>query len=187
MTDKKKIVLTHTEATMCKMLAVAGLDEQRATAEAEGTPFDYEAEKAKREQEFILLYAEQKRKKQEEEKAKDRAFQNVVSTVIGYSKLYSYIQDHVPDLNTLRNMDPADVLKAQGYGKKTADDLKKMQDHIRKHPKVLTRLNKAIEVQRRLFGLSDEHGEVIGLYNRLRSEARHTRNDLSSTWRYYGG
>jgi hypothetical protein len=187
MADKKNIVVTHTEMTMCKMLAVAGLDEQRAKAEAEGIPFDYEAEKAKREQEFILLYAEQKRKKKEEEEKKDRAFQSVICEVVWQTKLYSYIEDHVPDLNTLRNMDPADVLKVQGYGKKTADGLKKVQDNIRKNPRVLTRLNKAIEVQRRLFSLLDEHGEVIDRYNGLRSEARRTCDNLNSTWSYYGG
>jgi predicted nucleic acid-binding Zn-ribbon protein len=187
MADEKKVVLTHTEVTMCKMLAVAGLDEEHAKAEAEGTPFDYEAEKAKREQEFTLLYAEQKRKKQEEEKAKDRAFQNVISEVCGHTKLYSYIRDHVPDLKALRNMDPADALKAQGYGKKTADELKKLQGRIHEYPKVLTRLNKAIEAQRRLLLLLEEHGEVVGRFNRLKADARHTRNDFSHTWRYYGG
>ena len=121
------------------------------------------------------------------DKKKDRAFQSVICEVVWQTKLYSYIEDHVPDLNTLRNMDPADVLKVQGYGKKTADGLEKVQDYIRKNPKVLTRLNKAIEVQRRLFSLLDEHGEVIDRYNGLRSEARRTCDNLNSTWSYYGG
>jgi hypothetical protein len=61
----REIFLRREEINMCKLLAVAGLEEERAEAEAKGEPFDYEAIKAEREKEFILLYAEQKREKGE--------------------------------------------------------------------------------------------------------------------------
>jgi DNA repair protein RadC len=124
---------------------------------------------------------------QEWENTRDEAFHVVILTVTGGSKLYSYVLEHVPNLKAMRELDPTDILKVQGYGKKTADELRDFQERIHNYPKILTRLNKAIEMQRRMDGVMDEHKEVIGLYTRLKSEVNHTRNDLKSTWLYYGG
>ena len=180
MADKKKIVLRHTEVQMCKLLASAGLDDKKAKAEAEGIPFDYEAEKAKCEHEFIMLYAAGKAKKRDWEDKRDKAFQYVISEIVMSIKLMNYIEANVPDLKTFREMDPAEVLKVQGYGKKTADELREVQTRINTHPKLLTRINKAIAVQRRMNQLLDEHRGIISQYNRLKEEVRHTSIDVGN-------
>lgn len=187
MEGKKKIVITASEARICKLLAVAGLDDEKAEAEAKGIPFDYETVKTQREQEFIRLYAEEIRKKQNWEATRDKAFHSVISGVITSPKLDRYVHEHVPDLKAFREMDPAEILKVHGYGQKTADELSAIQARIQKHPKILTRLNKAIEAQRRMYRLIDEYKDIITMYNRLRANTRHTRDDVQSTWRYYGG
>ena len=180
MADKKKIVLRHTEVQMCKLLASAGLDDKKAEAEAKGIPFDYEAEKAKCEHEFIMLYAAGKAKKRDWEDKRDKAFQYVISEIVMSIKLMNYIEANVPDLKTFREMDPAEVLKVQGYGKKTADELREVQTRINTHPKLLTRINKAIAVQRRMNQLLDEHRGIISQYNRLKAEVRHTSIDVGN-------
>lgn len=180
MADKKKIVLRHSEVQMCKLLASAGLDDKKAKAEAEGIPFDYEAEKAKCEHEFIMLYAAGKAKKRDWEDKRDKAFQYVISEIVMSIKLMNYIEANVPDLKTFREMDPAEVLKVQGYGKKTADELREVQTRINTHPKLLTRINKAIAVQRRMNQLLDEHRGIISQYNRLKAEVRHTSRDVGN-------
>lgn len=180
MADKKKIVLRHSEVQMCKLLASAGLDDKKAEAEAKGIPFDYEAEKAKCEHEFIMLYAAGKAKKRDWEGKRDKAFQYVISEIVMSTKLMNYIEANVPDLKTFREMDPAEVLKVQGYGKKTADELREVQTRINTHPKLLTRINKAIAVQRRMNQLLDEHRGIISQYNRLKEEVRHTSIDVGN-------
>jgi hypothetical protein len=180
MEDKKKIVLRQSEIQMCKLLAKVGLDDKKSEAEANGISFDYEAEKAKCEHEFIMLYAAEKAKERDWEDRRDKAFQYVISELILSTKLANYIEANVPDLKTFREMDPAEVLKVQGYGKKTADELREVQTRISTHPKLLTRINKAITVQRRLIQLLDEHRGVISQYNRLKAEVRHTSRDLSN-------
>ena len=116
---KKKIVLKQSQIQMCKLLAAAGLDEEKAKAEAEGIPFDYEAEKAKREHEFIMAYANEMRRMQDWEETRDKGFHRVISMLIGCDRLHNYIREHVPNLKALRELDPAEVLKTHGYGKKT--------------------------------------------------------------------
>ena len=180
MADKKKIVLRHSEVQMCKLLASAGLDDKKAEAEAKGIPFDYEAEKAKCEHEFIMLYAAGKAKKRDWEGKRDKAFQYVISEIVMSTKLMNYIEANVPDLKTFREMDPAEVLKVQGYGKKTADELREVQTRINTHLKLLTRINKAIAVQRRMNQLLDEHRGIISQYNRLKEEVRHTSIDVGN-------
>ena len=180
MAGEKKIVLRHSEVQMCKLLASAGLDDKKAEAEAKGIPFDYEAEKAKCEHEFIMLYAAGKAKKRDWEGKRDKAFQYVISEIVMSTKLMNYIEANVPDLKTFREMDPAEVLKVQGYGKKTADELREVQTRINTHPKLLTRINKAIAVQRRMNQLLDEHRGIISQYNRLKEEVRHTSIDVGN-------
>lgn len=184
---KQKIVLTESEINICKSIATAGVDEKKAEADAKGIPFDYEAEKAKREQEFILLYAEQKKKMQDWETLRDKAFHSVIGAIIPSTKLNNYVRNHVLDLKTFQEMDPSDILKVSGYGKKTADELREIQERIRRHPKILTRINKAIEAQRRLDRHLSEHRDTISAYIRMKSESRHTYNVVDSVWRYYGG
>jgi hypothetical protein len=184
---KKKIVLRQSEIQMCKLLATAGLDEDQAKAEAEGIPFDYEAEKAKREHEFIMLYAAEKKKERDWEETRDKAFQSVISDLVGSTKLYNYIRDHVPNLKALRDMDPADVLKADGYGKKTVEDLRKLQEGLTKHRNILPRLNKAIEADRHLCNFVREHISMLNLHRTLQRTARSTKRHLSQTWKYYVG
>ena len=184
---KKKIVLRQSEIQMCKLLATAGLDEDQAKAEAEGIPFDYEAEKAKREHEFLMFYAAEKAKERDWEETRDKAFQSVISELVGSTKLDNYIRDHVPNLKALRDMDPADVLKADGYGKKTVEDLRNLQEGLTKHRNILPRLNKAIEADRHLRNFVREHSSMLNLYRTLQRTARSTERQLSHTWRYYGG
>jgi hypothetical protein len=180
MAGEKKIVLRHSETQMCKLLAKVVLDDKKSEAEAKGIPFDYEAEKAKCEHELIMLYAAEKVKERDWEAKRDKAFQYVISDVIMSTKLLNYIEANVPDLKTFRDMDPAEVLKVQGYGKKTADELREVQTRIYTHPKLLTRINKAITVQRHMIQLLDEHRGVISQYERLKAEVRHTSRDVSN-------
>lgn len=185
--DKKKIVLNQSEIQICKMFAADGLDKAKAEAEANGLPFDYEAEKAKREHEFIMLFAAEKAKDRDWEEERDKAFHLVIPEVIRSTKLYNYVRNHVLDFEAMRKLDPADILKVQGYGKKTADELRDIQTRFRNHPKIVTRINAAIKQQRHMSRFLSEHGTTIGQYSRLRAETRHTRMDVSNTWRYYGG
>ena len=187
MEDKKKIVLRQSEIQMCKLLATAGLDEDQAKAEAEGIPFDYEAEKAKREHEFLMFYVAEMAKERDWEETRDKAFQSVIGELVGSTKLDNYIRDHVPNLKALRDMDPADVLKADGYGKKTVEDLRNLQEGLTKHRNILPRLNKAIEADRHLRNFVREHSSMLNLYRTLQRTARSTERQLSHTWRYYGG
>jgi hypothetical protein len=184
---KKKIVLRQSEIQMCKLLATAGLDEDQAKAEAEGIPFDYEAEKAKREHEFIMFYAAEKKKERDWEETRDKAFQSVIGELVGSTKLDNYIRDHVPNLKAFRDMDPADVLKVAGYGKKTADELRKLQAGLTKHRNIMPRLNKAIEADRHLRNFVREHSNTLTLYRTLQRTARSTERHLSQTWKYYAG
>ena len=187
MEDKKKIVLRQSEIQMCKLLATAGLDEDQAKAEAEGIPFDYEAEKAKREHEFIMFYAAEKKKERDWEETRDKGFHRVISTLIGCDRLYNYIREHVPDLKALRELDPAEVLKVHGYGKKTVEELKTLQERFIKHRNILPRLNKAIQAERYLQKFTEEHRDTIQTYKALQRNARHDKSFLDQTWRYYGG
>ena len=180
MAGEKKIVLRHSEAQMCKLLAKVVLDDKKSEAEAKGITFDYEAEKAKCEHELIMFYAAEKVKERDWEDKRDKAFQYVISDVIRSTKLLNYIEANVPDLKTFLAMDPAEVLKVQGYGKKTADELREVQTRIHTHRKLLTRINKAIAVQRRMNQLLDEHRGIISQYNRLKEEVRHTSIDVGN-------
>jgi hypothetical protein len=180
MVGEKKIVLRHSEAQMCKLLAKVVLDDKKSEAEAKGITFDYEAEKAKCEHELIMFYAAEKVKERDWEDKRDKAFQYVISDVIRSTKLLNYIEANVPDLKTFLAMDPAEVLKVQGYGKKTADELREVQTRIHTHRKLLTRINKAITVQRRMIQLLDEHRGVISQYNRLKAEIRHASRDVGN-------
>jgi hypothetical protein len=185
MEDKKKITLRQSEIQMCKLLATAGLEDERAKAEAEGIPFDYEAEKAKREQEFIMFYAAEKTKERDWEETRDKAFQSVIGELVGGTKLDNYIRDHVPNLKALREMDPAEVSMKVGYGKKTVEDLRKLQEGLTKHRNILPRLNKAIEADRHLRNFVREHSSTLSLYRTLQRTARSTESHLSQTWKYY--
>lgn len=184
---KKKIVLRQSEIQMCKMLATAGLDEDQAKAEAEGIPFDYEAEKAKREHEFLMFYVAEKKKARDWEEARDKGFHRVISTLIGCDRLYNYVREHVPDLKALRELDPAEVLKVHGYGKKTVEELKTLQDRFSKHRSILSRLNKAIQAERSLQGFTDEHYDTIRTYKALQRNAKNTKSFLDQTWKYHVG
>jgi hypothetical protein len=186
MEDKKKIILTQSQIKICKLFAAEGLEDERAKAEAEGIPFDYEAEKAKREHEFIMFYAAEMAKKRDWEETRDKAFQSVIGELVGSTKLDNYIRDHVPNLKALRDMDPADVLKADGYGKKTVEDLRKLQEGLTKHRNILPRLNKAIEADRHLRNFVHEHSSMLSVYRTLQRTARNTESYLSQTWKYYG-
>jgi DNA-directed RNA polymerase alpha subunit len=184
---KKKIVLRQSEIQMCKLLATAGLDEDQAKAEADGIPFDYEAEKAKREHEFIMLYAAEKKKERDWEETRDKAFHRVISTLVGCDRLYNYIREHVPDLKALRELDPVEVLKTHGYGKKTVEELKTLQWRFIQHRNILPRLNKAIQAERGLQKFTDEHSDTIRTYKLLHSNAKHTKRFLDQTWKYHAG
>lgn len=185
MEDKKKIVITQAQLKICKLFAAEGLERDKAKAEAEGIPFDYEAEKAKREHEFIMFYAAEMAKKRDWEETRDKAFQSVIGELVGSTKLDNYIRDHVPNLKALRDMDPADVLKADGYGKKTVEDLRKLQEGLTKHRNILPRLNKAIEADRHLRNFVREHSSMLNVYRTLQRTARSTESHLSQTWKYY--
>lgn len=176
---KKKIVLTHSQLQICKTLATVGLDEKQAKVEAEGIPFDYAAEKAKREHEFIIFYANEMWRMQNWEETRDKAFHNVISRITTTTKLISYIRNHVPNLKTLRDMDPADVLKIDSYGEKTAKELKTLQDHLGSHRNIMPRLNKAIQAERRFIDFASEHRDTIQTYKTLQRNANSTKLDLS--------
>jgi hypothetical protein len=184
---KKKIVLTQSQIKICKMLATAGLDEEQAKAEAEGIPFDYEAEKAKREHEFIMFYAAEMAKDRDWEETRDKGFHRVISTLIGCDRLYNYVRGHVPDLKALRELDPAEVLKTHGYGKKTVEELKTLQGRFIQHRNILPRLNKAIQAERSLQKFTDEHNDMVQVYKALQRNAKHTKQDLDQTWKYHAG
>jgi hypothetical protein len=184
---KKKIVLTQSQIKICKMLATAGLDEDQAKAEAEGIPFDYEAEKAKREHEFIMFYAAEMAKARDWEETRDKAFYSVITTLIGCDRLYNYVREHVPDLKALRELDPAEVLKVHGYGKKTVEELKTLQDRLDSHRSIMPRLNKAIRAKRGLQQFTDEHYDTIQVYKALLRGTKSTEHDLIRTWRQYAG
>lgn len=185
--EKKKIVLTQSQIKICKLFAAEGLDKDKAEAEAKGIPFDYEAEKAKREHEFIMFYAAEMVKDRDWEEERDKAFHKIIPTVIGWGKLYNYVRDHVPDLKAMRELDPADVFKTHGYGKKTAEGLREVQKRIRDYPKILTKLNKAIEQERRMAYLRAEHGALVSNYNMMKMETSRARIAVADAWRYYGG
>jgi hypothetical protein len=187
MEAKKKIAITQTQLKLCKMFAAEGLERDKAKAEAEGIPFDYEAEKAKREHEFIMFYAAEMAKERDWEETRDKAFQSVIGELVGSTKLDNYIRDHVPNLKALRDMDPEDVLKADGYGKKTVEDLRKLQAGLTKHRNIMPRLNKAIEADRHLRNFVHEHSSTLSLYRTLQRTARSTERHLSQTWKYYVG
>lgn len=184
--ENKKITLTHSEAFICRALATSTLDEEKAEAEAKGIPFDYETLKQQRERDFMLLYAKQKKKAWNWENTRDKAFHFTLLYFVRSTKLEKYIRDHVPNLKTLRDIDPADVLKLRGYGKKTSDDLREMQILLR-HPKIYAGINAAIDAQRRMDRFMEEHGEVTGRYLRLRDARRQATNQIRSRWKYYGG
>jgi hypothetical protein len=184
---KKKIVLTQSQIKICKMLATAGLDEDQAKAEAEGIAFDYEAEKAKREHEFIMFYAAEMIKNRDWEETRDKAFYSVITGLTTNIKLNSYIRDHVPNLKALRDMDSADILKVDGYGEKTAKELKTLQDRLDSHRSIMPRLNKAIRAKRGLQKFTDEHYDTIQVYKALLRGTKSAEHDLSWTWRQYGG
>jgi hypothetical protein len=184
--ENKKITLTYSEALICKALATGTLNEEKAEAEAKGIPFDYETLKQQRERDFMRLYAEQREKARSWEDIRDKAFHFTFLYFISSTKMQNYIRDHVPNLKTLRDIDPADVLKLRGYGKKTSDDLREMQILLR-HPKIYAGLNAAIEAQRRMDRFMGEHGEVIGRYLRLKDARREATNQIRARWKYYGG
>jgi hypothetical protein len=186
MEAKKKIILRQSEIQICKSLALGFVDEARAKAEAEGTPFDYEAEKAKQEHEFILAYAKEKQKTQEWEETRDKGFHIVIGELIASTKLYNYVRENVPNLKALRDMDPADVLAANGYGKKTAAELKTLQERLGRHRSIMPRLNKAIDAHRRFQGFRSEHRDIINTYKNLQRNADKTQKDFELMWRRYG-
>ena len=105
--EAKKIRIPQTQINICKAIAAGDVERDRAKAEAEGIPFDYEAVKAQREQEMIVSYARELQRMQEWEETRDKAFQHVISDLVTSTKLDSYIREHVPNLKTLRDMDPA--------------------------------------------------------------------------------
>jgi hypothetical protein len=187
MADKKKIVLTQSQIKICKMLATSGLDEAQAKVEAEGIPFDYEAEKAKREHEFIMFYAAEMAKKRDWEETRDKGFHTVIAALIGCDRLYNYVREYVPDLKALRELDPAEVLKAHGYGKKTVEELKTLQARFSKHRNILPRLNKAIQAERYLQKFTEEHRDTIQTYKALQRRAKHDKSFLDQTWKYHVG
>jgi DNA-directed RNA polymerase alpha subunit len=187
MTDKKKIVLTQSQIKICKLFAAEGLDEEKAKVEAEGIPFDYEAEKAKREHEFIMFYAAEMAKKRDWEETRDKGFHRVISTLIGCDRLYNYVREYVPDLKALRELDPAEVLKTHGYGKKTVEELKTLQERFIKHRNILPRLNKAIQAERYLQKFTEEHRDTIQTYKALQRRAKHDKSFLDQTWKYHVG
>ena len=187
MEAKKKIVLTQSQIKICKMLATAGLDEDQAKAEAEGIPFDYEAEKAKREHEFLMFYVAEMAKDRDWEETRDKGFHSVISTLIGCDRLYNYVREHVPDLKALRELDPAEVLKVHGYGKKTVEELKTLQERFTKHRNILPRLNKAIRSERYLQEFTKEHNDTIRTYKALQRNAKHDKSFLDQTWKYHVG
>lgn len=186
MEDKKKIILTQSQLKMCKLLATAGLDEDQAKAEAEGIPFDYEAEKVKREQEFIIFYVNELRRMEDWEETRDKGFHKVISGLTTL-KLISYIRDHVPNLKALRDMDPADILKEHGYGEKTAKELKTLQDRLGSHRNIMPRLNKAIQAERRFIDFTSEHRDTVQIYKALIRGVKSTEHELRRTWRQHGG
>jgi DNA-directed RNA polymerase alpha subunit len=184
---KKKIVLAQSQIKICEMLATAGLDEDQAKVEAEGIPFDYEAEKAKREHEFIMFYANEMRRMRDWEETRDKGFHRVISALIGCDRLYNYVREHVPDLKALRELDPAEVLKVHGYGKKTVEELKTLQERFTKHRNILPRLNKAIQTERHLQKFTEEHSDTIRTYKALQRNAKHSKSFLDQTWKYHVG
>lgn len=187
MEDKKKVVLRQSQIQMCKLLATAGLGDEKAKAEAEGIPFDYEAEKVKREQEFVIFYVNELRRMEDWEETRDKGFHRVISTLIGGDRLYNYIREHVPDLKALRELDPAEVLKTHGYGKKTVEELKTLQARFLKHRNILPRLNKAIQAERYLQKFTEEHSDTIQTYKALQRRAKHDKSFLDQTWKYHVG
>jgi len=185
--EAKKIRISQTQINICKAIAAGDVERDQAKAEAEGIPFDYEAVKAQREQEMIVSYARELQRMQEWEETRDKAFQHVITDLITSTKLYNYIHDHVPNLKALRDMDPADVLKVDGYGKKTMEELKTLQDRLDSHRNIMPRLNKAIQAERHLRGFTNEHRDTIQTYKTLQRNVRSTERDLLQTWKYYVG
>jgi hypothetical protein len=187
MADKKKIRLTQMQINICKALAVDFIEKDRASAEAKGLLFDYEAVKARREEEMIVSYARELQRMQDWEDSRDKAFHDVIGGLINYSKTYNYIRDHVPNLKALREMDPTEASMKVGYGKKTVEDLKALQDRLNYQRSFMPKLNKAIKAARMFADYTSRHRDIISTHATLRRNLRTAERALEFTWRNYGG
>lgn len=182
-----KIRMTQSELMICKALAANDIARAQAEAQEKGEPFDYEAVKAQREQEMILAYARELRRMNEWDKRKDKAFHSLIGEFCRSTKLYNYICNHVPDMATLRKMDPEEVRKTASYGQKTVDEIKKLQGDIERHRSILTAFNKALADEHRTGKFLEAYGDIIREYNALKRRGKNTRLQLEHVWRRYNG